>query len=1211
MKITRMWRCSLWRKLSRRTLLIMRFSVVLLFGIFIQVSANSLAQKVVLQKNQMTYKEVFKEIENQTGLITIYSANQVNKSEKVNISAEEAELSELYESLLQDKGLTFEFVDDYIVIRPFNQTEKAAINKRAQQPEEKKLIISGSIKDEKGEPLPFAAIRIKGTTIGTVSDADGNYNLQFDEQESVVFEISSLGFETAEVIYDGQSTINITLIESIAGLDEVVVTGYQTISRERATGSFSMLNSDNVANSPNETIGGNLESLVAGVQSTVDANGDVQFTIRGVSSLNGNTQPLIVVDGFAIDGGFESVNRNDVAKITVLKDAAASSIWGARAANGVIVITTKQGQAKKGIQVEVEAFTKFSDAVDLDYANPIASSQSQLEYEMFLWQNGYVNPSLGITNINQTKTYGHEQFEAQQMDHLNSGGTGLANFTLDTPVLQDLLSSSYKDQVKDEMLRKATSQNYTVSLRGQGEKNSYSLSVMYNKNNDVMVEDNDDNILINFRNNMKVSKWLDFDVGIMSQMQNRNSRGVGLTDIKQMSAYETLLDENGNYKHINSGPLTLTQPGTYNMPVLNEILDRGDGWTYDNFNNNPLQNMRSQDFNTKTFSTRINGGLKFKIADGISFDSKFQHERSTIKTRNVFGEESYYTRKTVNSFAVTDYNAIATPGAPYTITDQQVPAGEMVYVNNGQRESTLFRNQLSFNKTYGDHSINFIGGTELIWNEYETQDDWLYGFNDRNYQNIVPDAYNGLTQVFSPPYVTTSLPRGGETRMLTNRFFSLYSNLAYTYKDKYTFSGSVRTDASNSIVDDNSKRYSPFWSVGGSWQLSKEEFIKDITWLNRLSLRTTYGVNGNAPSTSASVPVLQFVPGSQPWSGAGVDNAYLVELGNPTLGWEKVKQFNVAVDFAVLKNKLYGSLEYYNKNSEDQLALISLPSTDGTTSQYFNAAAMKNTGFEMSLNGNINLGPVKWHPILNFAYNDNLVTDVKEVEILLGAIGGKRFVEDYPYLPAWHYKYNGLNADGIPTVLGKNGEVYDANMSIEGTGVAATDLLWNTGSYIAPVVSSFTNEFSYKNFSLLATITGKFGHYMPVSGFGYGVSTFTQNYHENLDEMISGNHEAVGEFPLPDGFIPGYNNYNPNARYLESRVEDASFIKLKDIMLSYQLPQSIISKIGCSGVRLYAQMSNVGLLWTANDLGIDPEYPQGGSFFRPERTYTLGLNLKF
>ncbi|MBI9057203.1 MAG: SusC/RagA family TonB-linked outer membrane protein [Labilibaculum sp.] len=1187
-----------------KTVRVMKLTTILIFLAMFSVAAEGFSQggSISLKMEDASLKEVFQVLKANSDYTFVYSEDMVSKIKVDQIDVENASFDRVLNLSLEGTDLEYFVEGDVVVIR-----KKAPVVEQPIQQEKKNL--TGQVTDADGIALPGVSVVIKGTNTGVATDIDGNYSIEI-EDSNVVLIFSFVGMLPQEVTFEGQVVQNVTLMADTEQMAEVVVTGYQTISKERATGSFTVLDSENVSNSPNETIGDNLESLVAGIQTTVDENGNTKIAIRGESSLTQESpNPLIVVDGFAIDGGFETINRNDIDKITVLKDAAAASIWGAKAANGVVVIVTKKGNAKKGIQVDIEAYTKFSDDVDLAYVNPIASSESQLKYEMMLWQQGYGQVSTGITSIGLNQTFGHDQFEEQQKAHLANGGTGWANFTLDTPALQSLMKKDYKKQVKDLMLRKASSQNYNVSLRGQGEKNRYSLSVMYNKNNKVMKEDHDDNVLINFRNIMKVREWLDFDIAVMTQIKNQKSGGVGLGSIKEMSPYETLLDEDGNYAHIIANGYD-GSPRTYNTKVLNKLLTHVDGFAYDSFMNNPLQNMRSQNFKTKTLNHRINGGLNVKIADGIHVKSSFQYERGTIDTKNIYGEDSWYTRKLINSSAVTDYGQL-TLGNPYTITEHQVSTGQIAYLKNTQTSSLLFRNQFSFNKTYGDHSFNYIAGTEISWNKFETKDDWLYGYNPRNYGNVVPNKYIGLTQAFSPSYSTTNIPRGGETRFLTQKNFSLYSNMAYTFKDKYTLSGSVRTDASNLVVDDPKFRYSPFWSVGASWQLTKEDFLTSYDWLDRLIFRATYGVNGNSPSQSARVPVMKFNPGSAPYTGAGVDNASLVELGNPTLGWEKVKQLNLALDFAMFGNKVFGSLEVYNKKSEDLLAKISLPSTDGTPSQFFNGAAMENKGIELNLNGNFKIGEVNWRPILNFAYNKNKVTQVNEVDILLNDIGSKKFVEGYALYPLWYYKSNGLNENGIPTVIGKNGTVYDANTNISSTGVFAPDLLWNAGSRIAPTVASLTNEFSYKGFSLLTTITGKFGHKMETDGFRYGFRGDGQNHHENLDEMINGNHEKVGEFALPEVAVPNYVSYGQTSYYLQSRIEDASFIRFKEVMLSYRMPKSIVSKMGCSGLKLYAHVSNVGLLWTANDKDIDPDYPKNGYFFKPERTYTLGLNLKF
>ncbi|MCU4173613.1 SusC/RagA family TonB-linked outer membrane protein [Carboxylicivirga sp. N1Y90] len=1208
MKFTRMCRGSNLQILSRRTLLIMKISVVFLFAVLINMSAVTLAQKVTFEQTEMTYKELFKEIEIQTGLITIYSNRQIDMDELVVLENNELELSDIYFSVLNDKGLDFEVIDEYIVVKKAAKKPIVVV----QQPEEKKILIKGTVVDEKGEPLPFAAVCFKGTTSGCVSAVDGTYELEAPDEEGLVLEISSLGFVTQEIPVEGRTIINIVLIPDMMGLDEVVVTGYQTISKERATGSFSMLNSDNVANSPNETIGGNLESLVAGVQTTLDADGNTQFTIRGQSSLTADGQPLIVVDGFAIDGGLESINRNDVEKITVLKDAAAASIWGARAANGVIVITSKKGSGKKGMQVSVEAYAKFSDEVDLNYANPIASSQSQIEYEQMLWNQGWGKRIINLEDINQSFTKAGYLFEKQWEDHLANGGIGQPVYTIDTPDFQKLMNQSYQEQVKEHMLRKSFSQNYNVALRGQGERNRYSLSVMFNDNKHVIESDSDNNVLINFRNVMQVKDWLEFDFAIMEQIRNDKSSGVGLRDIQAMSPYETLLDENGNYNHVeyNRG---------YNSKVMNDLHSYTSGWAYDDMTYNPLQNMRTQKFETKTLSTRINAGLNFKIAEGIKYTVGFQYQNASYKTKNRYTEGSYYTRDQVNLFTLTDYQTIF-DRLPYAInpeTDYQLPMGEIVYLGNTNVVSYLLRNQLSIVKNYGDHAFNFIAGTETNRNDTETSREWLFGYNHKNYMSSVPDKMNNLQRAYYRNS-TGNIITGGDhiyEPALTGRagrYFSLYSNLGYTYKDKYTVSASVRTDASNLVVDEAKYRYSPFWSVGGSWQLSKEAFMESQEWLNRLTLRSTYGVNGNSNQFSSMVPTISYKSGSSPYSGAGYDYASLTDLGNSSLRWERVSQLNVALDFALFNNKLFGSVEYYDKNSEDLIAEVSVPSTDGTTLQAFNVADMENNGFELNLNANINIAnTVLWKPILNYAYNNSMVNKVKEAYIPYNFLSGKSFVEGYEYLPTWAIKYNGLNEDGVATIRAKNGEVYDATVNLTNTGITATDLAWFQGTRIAPHVSSLTNEFFYKGFSLLATITGKFGHHMLVDGFSYSNRLETMNYHKNLDELIIGNEEATGEFPLPEQRIDAYGQYSTNARYLESRVADASYIRFKEVMLSYTIPHRITSQFGCSNFRVYTHINNVGMLWTANELGIDPDYPMGSSYFRPETTYTIGLSLTF
>ncbi|WP_195715306.1 SusC/RagA family TonB-linked outer membrane protein [Ancylomarina sp. 16SWW S1-10-2] len=1183
----------------------MRNFIILFFVFNLSAFANGFSQKVSqAQYDRSTLVEVFEHLMGETGYGILYKKSEINPDVRVSLDVENSSVQEILDKVLMGTELSYKVQDEVIVI--FHQ-EKLA-EPVIETPQEKKKL-KGTVLDEDGNTLPGVSVVVKGTTIGAATDIDGNYMISFDQKNAILV-YSFVGMIPQEIAYTGQVLQNVTLLADAEQMAEVVVTGYQTISKERATGSFVTLNSDNISNSPNESIGDNLESLVAGLQTTVDEDGDIKITIRGESSLTGNIEPLVVVDGFAVDGGFETINRNDIDKITVLKDAAAASIWGAQAANGVIVITTKKGNKDKGIQVNFEAYTKMSDDVDLDYANPIANSATQLQYEMLSWQLGYMTPSYDIGNIQSNMTKGSELFQKQLKEYVADGGVGLPTFTM-TPELQKLAGLSYKGQVKSLMLRKPVSQNYNLTIRGQGERNQYAFSVMYNDNKQVMKEDSDDNLLVNFRNSMKVAKWLDFDFSVMTQLKNEKSGGIGLNHIKRMAPYELLVDENGNYNHINTN---LYQPfAVKNKEIIDQMQAISDGWAYEDMTYNPLREMRSQDFRTKTFNARLKAGLNFKIADGIKYSVGMQYSRGNIDVKNRYKEDAYYVRGMVNEYSVADYDAFVA-GTPQTIGEYQLPKGEMAYLKNIQTRAYVIRNQFSFDKVYGDHAINFIAGTELNWNVVESNDNWLYGYNHDKYTTGMPSAYTDVSRMFySNP---GNIPRGGVIDYKTNKFFSLYSNMAYTYKDRYSLSASVRTDASNITVKDPKYRYEPFWSVGASWQLGKEDFAMQYDWLNRAILRATYGANGNIPMNTAQVPLISYVDGSSGFGsyGNGVDHANLNDLGNPTLGWEKVKQLNLALDFAVLGNKLFGTIEYYNKKSESLVAEVSLPSISGTDSQAFNIAEMSNKGIELNLNANLKITKdLVWRPIFNFAYNKNMVSKVNVTDLELYKLRyDTPYVQGYGLNPVWSYNLTGdTNEFGIPMIMGKNGVEYPANVNISATGIYGPDLVHHRGSTVAPYVTSFTNEFKFKGFSLLATVTGKFGHYMYNNSHDFQNRVDAMNYHEDMEYLIDGRADEIGMLPIPTERISGIESYYSSVLFLDSRVEKADYIRLKEVMLSYHLPKSLVSKLGVNRVKFYTHISNVGLLWTANDKNIDPEYQKGLNFFKPERTFTFGVNVNF
>ncbi|MCG8580830.1 MAG: carboxypeptidase-like regulatory domain-containing protein, partial [Bacteroidales bacterium] len=510
-------------KRRRRTLLIMKNLVLLLFLLNLQVSASVFSQqKVTLELKDATLKECLKAIERQTDLGFLYNGRELSKVEGIYLNATDQEVTSVLKELLEEQGYSFVIDNDVILIRKAEVIEE--IKEVAAEQQEKKIVIRGTVKDENGEPLPFAAVCFKGTTTGCVSAVDGTYELEAPDEEGLVLEISSLGFVTQEIAVEGRTSINVVMVEDIKGLEEVVVTGYQTLSRERATGSFDKMATEHMEK-PASNIAERLVGSLAGVNATTRADGTIDFEIRGKSSLNANAQPLVVVDGFPmiqeeqydIYGNltmrvdpFSTINPNDVESITVLKDAAAASIWGAKSANGVIVITTKKGKKGKA-QVEFSSFWKFTEQLDLDYFMNQANSSQTIEYERNMYNMALAtNPwSLPAYAPNFASSGNSEAVTLLNMHRL---GLGVSDQQLEEGLAR-LAKLNNRDQIRDNFMDNPFTQQYNLRVSGGNDVMSNTVSLMYEGGNDNFQENSNERFFINFRNNTEITNWLDLELG--------------------------------------------------------------------------------------------------------------------------------------------------------------------------------------------------------------------------------------------------------------------------------------------------------------------------------------------------------------------------------------------------------------------------------------------------------------------------------------------------------------------------------------------------------------------------------------------------------------------------------------------------------------------------------------------------------------------------
>ena len=1186
MKKRRLLRLGGCENFPRKMWLIMKLGAIFCFLLSVNVSANVYSQqnKVSLNLSDVTLEEFIEAIRQQTGVNFLYNASLFRNTDRISVKVKKESLDRVLKTTLEQSGFTFDYQEDVVVIKKGSAVDFL--------PQQAMTTVKGIVKDVSGIPLPGVTIIIKGSQTGVATDIDGRFELKIKEDPNAVLVFSFVGMKSKEVKVGTQKEIQVTLESDSQALEEVICTGFQTISRERATGSFQILSNDELSKIPAQDLGAKLEGLATGMQVDYDEqSGKTDVTIRGIATMNADAKPLIVVDGFPVEGDFSTINPNDIENVTVLKDAAAASIWGARAGNGVVVVVTKSGKKAEKLSVSFDAFVKFSPKMDLDYNFPIADSDTQLAYEKFETDGGF-GTSWGtpdtFNEIWQVYTLG-----AQLMYNLNKGLISQSDYDM---AIAKLRNTSNKRDIKKYMLNNPFSQNYNLSINGGGKIHAYNLSAMYSSDENNMAGNKREKLLINFKNTFEIKKWLNFDFALTSEMK-KDKEGLSISNINELSPYELLKNGDGAYAPVMH---------SYNKRLMDEFMASAQGMPYTNMDYNPLQDLDANDFTTREMNLRFQAGLNVKFMEGLDYRGSFQYERFDNKVDKFYGEESFYVRDLAN-------NNILFDEATKTVKEKYMPEGDILASSEILKQTYNLRNQLNFNRVFAEkHSVSVLLGTELIWSESKGAGNTLYGYNgDMNTHVTPPYGYGSSVKVwkkFFDNYFTGELPTGHDLTYTAQRYLALYGNATYMFNEKYSVSGSVRNDASNIVVDDPKYRYSPFWSVGLGWNISNEEFIRKIDFIDRLAIRATYGKNGNTVTTASSIPIIAYSASPSPITGEFYGT--IRDKGNPTLRWENINQFNVGVDFSFW-HKLSGSIDVYSKKSTDLLANVAVSPTYGSTSQTFNAAAVRNNGFELDLNYNQRIaGDFRWNTGFKLSYNKSEVTDFKQQLISPRSMTGYRFVEGYAVDPVFSFIYGGMSEDGKAQILSeKTDDIYTMEEHIGLNGEDGKEVLKYHGTATPPLIMGWTNTFTYKGITLKAMITGKFGHKFRRPTFMY-TDGFDKNYHKDLEGIMAGNARQMGLPEIPAEYTDYYYRYSWYVPYLNTLVENASHIRLREIYLGYDLPKKLCDKMKLGSIRIYSQIRNLGLIWAANKQDIDPDYISGIDI-KPEASYTFGLNINF
>lgn len=960
-------------------------------------------------------------------------------------------------------------------------------------------------------------------------------------------------------------------------LEEITInSGYQSISKERATGSYANIGSEKLLQQVHTNVLDGLHLIGSGVSIGRRSIAGGQLMVRGLSTLQGPRDPLIVVDNFPYEGDINNINPNDVENITVLKDAAAASIWGARAGNGVIVITTKQGRFRQPTRIEVHSNLKAVGIPDLYFQRPLPT-EDIIEVERFLFENQY--------RFSDTAHFSRPPFtEAYELMFLNRNGS-LPDHELEAQ-LATLSSYDIYDEYTRTFYRRGVNQQHAVTLRGGTESLAWVVSGGMDRNRDNL-DAGYQRLSLRANQTYRLSDRISIQTGLNYTQSKMTSGRTRLSDLSMTGGgrppYLRFMDGNG---------VAIPYYRDYRSVYLDQLDDAGlVDWKYypatdymHDTRASVLQNLMAQ------------FGVRTKVVKGVSASVNYQFQQEQSVANHVADKESYYARNYTNSF----YQPIE--------GEYPVPIGGIKDYSDGQSTAHNVRGQLDASKEWGDHSVAGIIGGEARIIDNVGHNFRQYGYDREITTNV---QVNHATRYIN--YITgreaTIESRVSESST-ASRYVSLYGNAAYTYKRRYTFSASARRDASNIFGVNTNRKWTPLWSAGVSWDISNEPNY-NIHGIPSLKIRATYGYSGNVDPSMTGLTTFRYSLTS-PFTRMAT--ARIDRYSNPELRWEKSRQFNVGVDVSFLNNRISGSMDYYRKRGVDLYGPAELDYTAGlgTPSITKNVSSMKSNGLDIHLNTVNTRGALRWttHIMAN-AYRDK-VTDYylpfSSVQSFVGAGDVVLGIVGRPLHALYSYRWAGLNPQtGAPQGYLPDGTISDDYNQLRGADVTVDDLVYH-GSGMPHFFGTLGNSFQWRSISLTCHISYKLGHYFRRPSINY--SSFFRSLRGHTDYL--NRWQAPGDEAIthvPSMTYPATSSRDSFYSGAEVLVSKADNIRFEYVRLDYTLPPNLLAAAGISKANVYAIAQNIGVIWTHNDYGIDPDFSTNTMPAPP--TIAIGLKMEF
>ncbi|WP_162847119.1 SusC/RagA family TonB-linked outer membrane protein [Mucilaginibacter gracilis] len=1168
-----------------------------------QVSAATLAQRISISKRNAPLESVLKDIRQQSGYDILFDLDLVLKAKPVTVDLVNATLDEALQSSLAGQQLTYTLENKKIVIKEIRLFDKI------------KNVFSASVDvrctvtDSLGSTLPGAIVTVKGTKTTYVADNNGEFTALDIPPAGMVLVTTYVGYQRQETYInrDAKSPLRIVLKPAMTRLNEVSVVydGYHKISKERAAGAYSSISHDEIQAMPAVNLMSRLEGKLPGVNFDVRSN---YLQVRGINDYSENSAVLIVVDGFPLispsdqprltnltgnvtgNAVIGNLNPDDIEQITVLKDASATSIWGSRGANGVIVIETRKG--KKGLPVINANYTLgVSQRPNFNNLKWMNSAQ-YIDMEQDLVNRGMLTDPASVSS--GSAMYTANNSDATEWMYRVKRGTATAGQR--DAALAELSTHSSLEQINKYLLQNAVSNQANISVSGGADNTIYSVSGNYTKDQPFYKGNWAENMILNSNTSSDVfNKTLTIRTGLNYRYSNSTYNGAAVdalsTTTTSLRPYDNLVDDNGNH---------IQRTIIFRQSIGDGLVSQG----YLPFGYNAIDELNYSNTVSKTNSIRLSAGINGKITRDLNADVSFMSQRQFGSNVTINELNSYANRIQLNTYTVVN-NGKLSYGIPY---------GGTYYEENPTAYDTDVRGQLNFDHSWKEgHQVTALAGTEIRETGTSTTTSTRYGYNQDS-NSIGVFSPNASIPTFYG-YSTTLSNNLSGISATRRRYLSYYANAGYSFLDKYFATGSVRFDDATMVGIDPSVRAKPFWSAGFRWNATKEDFFSKVSWLSKLAVRLTVGTAGTVPTVGSNITVLSV--SSQSDSRTGLTTATIGTPANSTLRWSTTRQINFGTDFGLFKNRLIGSFDIYTKKTVDIPVNQVYNPTYGWSYLTFNTATMAGHGIDLGLTGDvIRMRKFKWSSTFNFTYATNKITDAHYINETANILAGGTYIEGLPVGALFVYKWAGLDNKGQSQVYDRNNNIVSSTTSI--SNFTRADLKYAGVTY-APYTGGFFNTFNYGPFSATAQITYYFGSVFTKP------SVTTNNYATNNStfygsigkvEDIAYRWRKPGDEATTN--IPGITNssYNSIFRYQNSDllVEKGDHLRLQQVSLAYTVPAKYIPRSIFKSLSLSANIQNLGIIWRANKDHLDPLYTNSSGNYSnlpPALSYLIGVNASF